>query len=318
MAYADDGLAELFARHRQEALPRRERLSVREAAQRIGAQLDQLYDHWCAQADGPSRERGEAVRDALGAVRTAVTHTLHSVRPGTSPPAGAPRPGAPYEAPYPAPPHDAPCSPGERPRRGRPSNPLARLFRAEAEPPPPAWPPPPPARPEVAPERLLDAVGHALEAVDRCLQSLAAEPARAPAWHEDDDLVEVLHGLLAAEERRSADLALARISSLRDKLRLQRGIEVLGYDPYDSRHDTVLFEFGAPAGPGLPGRCQAPALVRGTRVLRRGVVLPLPRAEHAPPPSAEHRVPPPAGHGPPFPDQHPPPVDHPLPPTEEG
>ncbi|WP_055697067.1 MULTISPECIES: hypothetical protein [Streptomyces] len=279
MAYADDGLAKLFARHRNQA-PRRERQSVREAVQRISAQLDLLYDHWLAQADAPSQERGQAVHEALGAVRTAVTHTLYSVRPGSAPPYEGPSTHEPYPS-------------GQRARGERPSNPFARLFRAEAEPPPPAWPPPPAPRPEVSVERLLDAVGHALEAVDRSFQSLAAEPAPAPAWHEDDDLVDVLHGLLAAEERRSAELALARISSLRDKLRLQRGIEVLGYDPHDSLHDTVLFEFSAPAAPGLPGRCRAPALVRGTRVLRRGVVLPLPSAERLLPPPAEHPLPPP-------------------------
>ncbi|MEU6995541.1 hypothetical protein ABZ953_33410 [Streptomyces sp. NPDC046465] len=289
MAYAEAGLAELFARHRDEVLPRRERLSVREATQETGALLDRLHERWLDQADRPSRERCDAVRDALAALRIAVGHTLRGVlvhAPGGlgTPYSGTPRPAA------------------GRPRHAQSSNRFVRFLRGEADAGPPSWPPPPPPQPVVSKDRLLDALGHALEAVDRSFGALAAEPAKAPAWDEDEDLVEVLHDLLTAAVRGSPDLALAKITALRDKVRLQRGIEAIGYDPHNPAHDARLFEFAAPAVPGGPGRCQVPALVHGTHVLRRGTVLPLPAADVQPPaadlqPPHRPRLPPPTEEG---------------------
>ncbi|MFI7316522.1 hypothetical protein [Streptomyces venezuelae] len=199
---------------------------------------------------------------------------------------------------------------------GRSPNPFVRLLRGGAEEPPPWAPPPSP--PVVLTDRLFDSIGQALEAVDGSFLSWAAEPPGDPAWHEDDDLVEVLHGLLSAAERGSPDMALAKVVSLRDKLRLQRGMETVVYDPCDPSHTALLFAFTAPAAPGLPGRCRAPALVHGARVLRRGTVLPPPVPDGAPP--AAGPFPAHTGH-PPAPEPSlPPPPGHPrpLPPTEEG
>ncbi|MFI1682875.1 hypothetical protein [Streptomyces sp. NPDC020607] len=327
MAYADDGLVELFARCRAEAALHREQLSVREAVRETDYLLDRVYERWEAQAGGLSRERCEAVRDAVAAVRIAVCRSLHSLRA-----AGPAPPHAPQHAPRPA---TGPSRPV------RPTNPFVRFLRGGTDEPPPPWPPPPPSPPVVLTDRLLDSVARALEAVDRSFRSLAAEAPAATAWHEDEDLVEVLHGLLSAAERGSPELALAKAVSLRDKLRLQRGIEAVAYDPCDPSHTARLFAFTAPAAPGAPGRCRAPALVHGARVLRRGTVLPPPGHDNVPPsddhaPPADDRTPPTAT---PFPAHtyHPsppepllqppsppplplPPPEHtrPLPPTEES
>jgi hypothetical protein len=254
MAYAVS-LAKLFAQRRDRALPVGFRPTAREAARRLGTQLDGLHDDWLAQAGTHSRERAMAMRAAIDGVRTAVTHTLHAV---TS--AGVERePDRPLSEPA-----------------------LARLLRL-------LYPPatggatqaadPEPAPAEVHPVRLLDAVGHALEALDRAFEAVAAEPRPLTRWDEDPDLLDVLHGLLAAQERGSAELALGRIGLLRDKVRLQRDIEVVSYDAEDPEHDERLFDFTAPAAPALPGSCHAPALVTHACVLRRGIVHPLPFAD---------------------------------------
>ncbi|QES40272.1 hypothetical protein DEJ49_04105 [Streptomyces venezuelae] len=313
MAYADDRLGELFARLRAGAARRREQLSVHEAVRETDLLLGRVYEQWEARAEGLPRERCDAVRDAVAAVRVAVCRSLQSVR------AAAP---VPPHAPHPA------TGP---PRPVRPPNPLVRFLRGGAGEPPPPWAPPPPPPPVVLTDRLFDSIGQALEAVDRSFLSWAAAPPGDPAWHEDDDLVEVLHGLLSAAERGSPDLALAKVVSLRDKLRLQRGMETVVYDPCDPSHTAVLFAFTAPAAPGLPGRCRVPALVHGARVLRRGTVLPLPAPEAAPPavgPFAAHTDHPPGtgpfavhtDHPPASEPSLPPPPGHPrpLPPTEEG
>jgi hypothetical protein len=124
-------------------------------------------------------------------------------------------------------------------------------------------------RPEVDVTRLLEATEFALEAVDRLLAEKEAAPR---PWDRDEDLLELLHGLLAAGTRNNGELALSRIASVADQLRAQRGITTVSYDPADPDHDDRLFDFPDTLLPGDPGNTLVPALTCGSRVLRRGEV----------------------------------------------
>ncbi|MFJ8112672.1 hypothetical protein [Streptomyces sp. NPDC096132] len=132
--------------------------------------------------------------------------------------------------------------------------------------------------------KVLDGLRAALEEADRRTAAETARPAEPLPWSADDDLVDMLHDLLAAGARGREAFALARIEDLTETLSA-RGIRAVSYDPTDTglAGDPLRFDFVEGARPGSVGMTLVPALVdvaADGRTLRRGRVRPA--AAHRP------------------------------------
>lgn len=126
--------------------------------------------------------------------------------------------------------------------------------------------------------KVLDGLRAALEEADRRAAAEAARPAEPRPWSADDDLLDMLHDLLAAGVRGRESFALARIGDLTETLSAH-GIRTVRYDPADTGlgGDPLRFDFTEGARPGAPAMTLVPALVDVTadgRTLRRGRVRP--------------------------------------------
>ncbi|MFD7898270.1 hypothetical protein [Streptomyces sp. NPDC059743] len=259
---------------------------------------------------GPALER---LRKSLGdsaqpsEVAKALAEALTTVPPGGSPSGGSPQPGAPTAAPFAQAVQSAVCLalyavldpepvPARTPmgaaaatdsgsvvaERFQDLKARARMLNrlAPQASPKEAAAPPAPAPAQVAVAKVLDGVRGALEAADQVVVAMIPrqpEPETLP-WTEDDELIDMLHDVLAAGSRGREGFALARIADLEETLH-SRGIQAVRYDAAGtgSEGDPVLFDFVEGARPGAPGMTLVPALVDLTedgRTLRRGRVRP--------------------------------------------
>ncbi|MFC4120932.1 hypothetical protein [Nonomuraea zeae] len=133
--------------------------------------------------------------------------------------------------------------------------------------------PPPPVKVVVDVDELLGAVEDAFAGLDRAVMVMTDLPAGPVPWHEDRDLVALLHDLLSAGVRERPDLALRRIQVVEETLRMHRGIDTVRYDPDAPDHDGKLFNFPRGSEPGDPGlTTYEPALLVDGQVIRRGKV----------------------------------------------
>ncbi|MBC7269776.1 MAG: hypothetical protein H5T76_13870 [Streptomyces sp.] len=191
------------------------------------------------------------------AVRVAISLTLYAVRDHE------PRPGT---------------EGGDKAARKRGWQKVRSSPHDQAAPTPVRAAPAAPAAARVSVAKVLQGFRDALEAAD----ALAATPAPTPApaepvpWSDDEELIDLLHDVLAAGVRGRDGFALARIADLAETL-AARGIETVSYDPEADgpAGDPALFEFVDGARPGRTGTMLAPALIdvtAGTRTLRRGRV----------------------------------------------
>ncbi|MGW6739928.1 hypothetical protein ACWGDX_04130 [Streptomyces sp. NPDC055025] len=174
--------------------------------------------------------------------------------------------------------------------RAKQLNPLAAHTSPEE-----AAPPPPPSPAQVSVAKVLDGVRGALEAADQVIVAMTPQPPEPEIlpWTEDDELIDMLHDVLAAGSRGREGFALARIADLEETLH-SRGIQAVRYDPAGAgaEGDPGLFDFVEGARPGVPGMTLVPALVDLTadgRTLRRGRVRPpvVPRPARDGAPGAE-------------------------------
>ncbi|WP_066956310.1 hypothetical protein [Streptomyces lushanensis] len=243
---------------------------------------------------GPALER---LRVSLGEsappseVAKALARALATVPPGGSPPSGAPA-AAPFaEAvqsavclalyavldPEPVP-DRSPTGAADETDSGGVVAKVLNLLVPQA--PKETAVPPAPAPAQVAVAKVLDGVRGALEAADQVAVAMTPrqpEPETLP-WTEDDELIDMLHDVLAAGARGREGFALARITDLEETLH-SRGIQAVRYDAAGtgSEGDPGLFDFVEGARPGEPGMTLVPALVDLTedgRTLRRGRVRP--------------------------------------------
>lgn len=125
---------------------------------------------------------------------------------------------------------------------------------------------------EVDAVRLLDALEEALEAADRALEAdpepIPVSPA-AKEWSADDALVDLLHDLLSARIRGNTTELLHRLALLEQELRLRHDITTITFDGANDE----LFEFLTHPDPSEKDpTTRRPALVSGTRLIRRGEV----------------------------------------------
>ncbi|MEU7594883.1 hypothetical protein AB0B79_17885 [Streptomyces sp. NPDC039022] len=142
---------------------------------------------------------------------------------------------------------------------------------------------------------LLEQLHAALESADRLLaEAEPPPPEKVPlAWHEDDELVNLLRDLMAAHSEHDGELALRRIAGLRQELSLRHDIDVVDFDGTNEWLFTVGRQPGGPAG----GDCRTvqPALVlKDGRILRRGEAT-MPVAVPPEPPARAGADVPPAG-----------------------
>ncbi|MFE1959263.1 hypothetical protein [Streptomyces sp. NPDC059479] len=257
---------------------------------------------------GPALER---LRNSLGdsahpsEVAKALAEALTTVPPGGSPSGGSPQLGAPAAAPFAQAVQSAVCLalyavldpepvPDRTPtgataatdsgsvvaERFQDLKARARMLNRLAPQASPKEAAAPPAPAQVAVAKVLDGVRGALEAADQVVVAMIPrqpEPETLP-WTEDDELIDMLHDVLAAGSRGREGFALARIADLEETLH-SRGIQAVRYDAAGtgSEGDPVLFDFVEGARPGAPGLTLVPALVDLTadgRTLRRGRVRP--------------------------------------------
>ena len=133
--------------------------------------------------------------------------------------------------------------------------------------------PPLPVAVVVDVDELLSAVEEAFAALDKAVMAATDLPADTVAWHEDRDLVALLHDLLSAGVRERPDLALRRIQVVEEMLRMHRGIDTVRYDPAAPEHDGKLFSFPHGSEPSDTDlTTYEPALMVDGHVIRRGKV----------------------------------------------
>ncbi|WP_406356281.1 hypothetical protein [Streptomyces sp. NBC_00658] len=211
----------------------------------LGSELDILADECAGRA---AREEAGVVRDLVEAVRYAVQGALQAT--------GLTRDRPPQVA---------------RPRR------LSRRWRPgkSANVSPRRAP-----TVEVHTDRLLTAVEDALGEVDRALARIERPAPRTLPWQHDEELLDLLLDLLAAQQRQDGRYALARIAALREDLPLRHGIRVVEYAEHaHTEHGgpapDVLFDLPEdPVAPPESVRTVAPALVSEEQgVLRQGRVV---------------------------------------------
>ncbi|MCF3130391.1 hypothetical protein [Streptomyces olivochromogenes] len=227
--------------------------------------------------DGRPDPRAAAYADA---VKSALSLTLYAVRDARAPRVGPASGHATSARDVKSPGHATSAAPG--PVKGLAT--ALRIWLAPGK----AAPAPVPARvPPSGPvlvtvAKVLDGFRAALEEADQAAAA-AAPPSRSPErmpWSEDDELIDMLHDVLAARVRGREGFALARIEDLAETL-AARGIQAVSYDPEDTGFagDARCFDFVEGARPGAPGMTLMPVLIDDTeddRILRRGRVRPAP------------------------------------------
>ncbi|MEV2196234.1 hypothetical protein AB0I02_35435 [Streptomyces phaeochromogenes] len=129
---------------------------------------------------------------------------------------------------------------------------------------------------EVRTDRLLTAVQDALGEVDRALSRLEPPAPRTLPWECDEELLDLLLDLLAAQQRQDGRYALERVAALREDLPLRHGIRVVEYGGHGELAPDALFDLPEdPLAPPEGVRTVAPALFSDQQgVLRQGRVVP--------------------------------------------
>lgn len=113
---------------------------------------------------------------------------------------------------------------------------------------------------------FVDSLADALRTADHILLRLA-EPETETHWRQDTRLMNLVQGLLEAQEAEDGDFALKLIAQELDSILASEGVEKVGY----SKKTADMFDV-------LPGigqdkaKLAAPALVADNKIIRRGTV----------------------------------------------